>query len=110
MGFEIAVACWLCSICFLAIGLVAVKRRKPMHFLAGTTVAPEEVSDIPAFNKANFFMWSIYAVCMAIAGVLSLFSTTVGIILFVAFFTVGLVALGIVHSHLRKKYKSTASN
>ena len=74
-----AYVCWLCSIIFGLIALLlAYKRRTPMHFRAGSTVDPEEIADIPAYNKANGKMWLAYAASTILAGVVSLFSIGVG--------------------------------
>ena len=79
-----------------------------MHFWSGSTVKPEEISDIPSYNRANGLMWAIYAACMVITGILSLFSIKVGVILLVILCFPGIVVLIIVYNRIYNKYKSTS--
>ncbi|MCR5790820.1 MAG: hypothetical protein K6G83_13110 [Lachnospiraceae bacterium] len=50
-----------CSMLITGIGIYAWKRRKPMWFWSGTTVSEDEISDIPAYNRANGIMWICYS-------------------------------------------------
>lgn len=77
-----------------------------MHFWSGSTVKPEEIADIPSYNRANGLMWAVYAACMLLAGVISLFSITVGAILLVILCVPGIVALILVYKKIYNKYKS----
>ena len=43
----------LAAAIFLVFGATALLRQTPMHFWAGTTVKPEEIRDVAAYNKAN---------------------------------------------------------
>jgi len=101
-----AVACWLCALIFGLIALWAFKRKDPMHFWSGSTVRPEEISDIPAYNRANGLMWAIYTVCMVITGILSLFSIKIGVILLIILCVPGIIVLIIVYNRIYNKYKS----
>ena len=38
---------------FTGIGIFAWKRKKPMWFWAGSEVKASEISDVPAYNRAN---------------------------------------------------------
>ena len=38
---------------FTGLGIYAWRRKKPMWFWSGSTVSEEEISDIPAYNRAN---------------------------------------------------------
>ena len=42
-----------CALLFVGIGLYSFRLKKPMWFWSGTTVDPESISDIPAYNRAN---------------------------------------------------------
>lgn len=91
-----AVICWMCSLIFWGIAIWAFKRKDPMHFWSGSTVRPEEIRDIPAYNRANGIMWSIYAACLLMAGLVSLFSIKTGSILLFIIFLPGIA----VHNNL----------
>jgi len=103
-----AASCWFCSLIFCAIALWAFKRKDPMHFWSGSTVSPEEITDIPGYNRANGLMWTIYAICMALAGILSLFSIKTGAVLLVIIFVPGLGVLIAVYNRIYNKYKNTS--
>ncbi len=103
-----AVVCWLCSLIFGAIALWAFKRKEPMHFWSGSTVRPEEIADIPSYNRANGLMWGIYTVCMVVTGIVSLFSTKIGAILLVIICVPGIAVLIFSYNRIYNKYKSTA--
>lgn len=103
-----AVICWLCSFIFGVIALWAFKRKDPMHFWSGSTVRPEEISDIPSYNRANGLMWAIYTVCMVVTGILSLFSIITGVILLVIICVPGIVVLIFAYNRIYNKYRSTS--
>jgi hypothetical protein len=103
-----AVICWLCSLIFGVIALWAFKRKAPMHFWSGSTVRPEEITDIPSYNRANGLMWAIYAVCMFVTGILSLFSIKVGAVLLVIVCVPGIAVLIFVYNRIYNKYRSTS--
>jgi len=103
-----ATICWLCSLIFGVIALWAFKRKAPMHFWSGSTVRPEEITDIPSYNRANGLMWAIYAVCMFVTGILSLFSIKVGAVLLVIVCVPGIAVLIFVYNRIYNKYRSTS--
>ena len=103
-----AAICWLCSLIFGVIALWAFKRKDPMHFWSGSTVSPEEIEDIPSYNRANGLMWAIYTVCMVVTGILSLFSTIIGAILLGIICVPGLVVLVVAYNRIYNKYRSTS--
>ena len=43
------------------IGVYAWRRKKPMWFWSGTKVRESEISDVPAYNRANAIMWICYS-------------------------------------------------
>ena len=69
-----SVVCWGCALVFGLIALWAYRRPDPMHFWSGSTIKPETITDIPAYNRANGIMWVIYAVVFIILGILSFYS------------------------------------
>jgi hypothetical protein len=104
-----AAVCWLCSLIFGVIALWAFKRKDPMHFWSGSTVRPEEIADIPAYNRANGLMWAVYAVCMVVTGVLSLFSMIIGAVLLAILCVPGIVVLVLAYNRIYHKYRSTSA-
>ena len=107
-NITFAAICWACSLIFGLVSLWAFRRKDPMHFWAGSTVMPEEISDIPAYNRANGLMWAAYAVSMAAAGLLSLLSIEAGSILLVVICIPGLVILIAAYNKIYKKYRVNA--
>jgi hypothetical protein len=91
---------------FGAISLWAFKRKDPMHFWSGSTVKPEEITDIPAYNRANGLMWAVFAVCIVTAGVFSLFNIKIGAILLAIICLPGIFILIAVYKRIYNKYKS----
>lgn len=109
MSFDniiFAAVCWLCSLVFGAIALWAFKRKDPMHFWSGSTVKPEEIADIPSYNRANGIMWAIYTACMVVTGILSIFSIKTGVILLVIICVPGMVVLIVAYNRIYIKYRS----
>ena len=102
----IAGACWFCAIIFGAMALWALKRSTPMHFWSGSKVHPDEITDIPAYNRENAMMWGAYAACMVAAGVASLFSSAVGIALLLIALLPGIIVLIFVYRRIYNKYKN----
>lgn len=58
---------------FSGLGIFAWKRKKPMWFWSGSTVSEREISDIPAYNRANGIMWLCYSSVFWISTVLGIF-------------------------------------
>ncbi|MBP1757045.1 MAG: hypothetical protein H6Q59_3443 [Firmicutes bacterium] len=104
-----AIICWLCSFVFGAIAIWAFKSKEPMHFWSGSTVSPEEITDIPSYNRANGWMWTIYTIGMIMSGILSLFNIIIGAILLVVICIPGTIVLIIAYNRIYKKYKNTSA-
>lgn len=103
MSFEniiFAAVCLGCALIFGLIALWAYKRRTPMHFWAGSEVKPEEITDIPAYNKANCMLWLGYTAAMIISGVVSLFSINAGAILLTIISVPGIVVLIVIYKKI----------
>ena len=49
------------SLLFTGLGAFAWRRKKPMWFWSGSTVGEDEITDIPAYNRANGVMWIAYS-------------------------------------------------
>jgi len=77
-----------------------------MHFWSGSNVKPDEITDIPAYNRENGLMWTIYAAAMVLAGVLSLFYNIAGVIIMVILMVPGIPALILVYNRIYNKYRN----
>ena len=104
-----AAICWLCSFVYGAIAIWAFKSKGPMHFWSGSTVSPEEITDIPSYNRANGWMWTIYTIGMIMSGILSFFNIIIGAILLVVICVPGTIVLIIAYNWIYKKYKNTSA-
>ena len=94
------------SMVFTGIGIFAWKRKKPMWFWAGTTVDEFEISDIPAYNRANGIMWICYSAVFWISTVLGIVQMdTAGIVLTVGCLA-GILVLIIAYRRIYEKYRS----
>ncbi len=83
--------CWLSAAIFVAIALWAATRKTPMHFYSGIAIAPETISDIPAYNRENAKMWANFSMPFWLAGIFCLFEIPWGVLILLALScTVGL--------------------
>ncbi len=108
-NISFAVICWLCSMVFGGMAFWAFKCKEPIHFWSGSTVRPEEITDIPAYNRANGWMWTIYTISMIVTGILALFNILIGVILLVVICVPGIIVLVVVYNRIYKKYKNTSA-
>lgn len=105
-GFIIwIISIWGCAALFLGIGIYAGKREKPMWFWSGTTVEPDTISDIPAYNKAYRKMWIIYSIPFWVTGISYLWYPMQSAILMVVSSTLGVGWLIWYYHGIEKKYK-----
>lgn len=104
-GTPMTVILWICAAIFFVVGCWAARRRDPMHFWAGTTVPPEAIRDIPAYNRACARMWRIYGGVFVFAGIIDLFSMAWAGILTAAACVFGLPALIFTYQRIFRKYK-----
>ncbi len=61
------------GIFFSGLGIYAWNRKKPMWFWSGSTIKENEISDIPAYNRANGIMWLCYSAVFWITAAMGLF-------------------------------------
>ncbi|MGM9612408.1 MAG: hypothetical protein ACI3XZ_02785 [Butyricicoccus sp.] len=104
-GIPMAVICWICAAVFLGIGSWAAHRRDPMHFWAGTTVTPEEIRDIPAYNRACSRMWRVYGAVYVLAGAAALVSAGCAGVMIALACVVGLPLLILWYQKIYRRYK-----
>ena len=91
---------------FFGIGIYAWKRKKPMWFWSGTTVSEEEISDVPAYNRANGIMWIAFSCVFWISAVCGLMQIKTGGIILIAGCLLGIPALIFVYGRIYNKYKN----
>lgn len=99
------ITCWGCAAVFLGIAIYASKKDKPMHFWSGSTVDPETISDIPAYNKANARMWLLYSVPYWASGLIYFFNQPIAIAILVFDCTVGIAWLIWQYYRIKKRYE-----
>jgi len=99
-------SCWICGICFLALGLFARRYKKPMWFWSGSTVDPASIVDIPAYNRANSRMWILFSLPFWLSGLLSFWAIPVAAVILTVACVGGLPLLIVVYNRILRKYKS----
>jgi len=100
------VICLFCALTFLAMALWAFMRKTPMHFWSGSRVSPDEITNIPAYNRANGLMWAAYAAGMALSGIVGLFSIGAGTVLLLIFCLPGIGVLILVYKLIYRRYRN----
>lgn len=95
-----------CAALFTGIGIYAMRRKKPMHFYAGSEVKPWQIRDIPAYNRANGWMWILFSLGFWAAALLSLFNVSAAGMLVALTCLVGIPILVVVYRRIYKKYKA----
>lgn len=94
-----------CSAVFTAIGVYAWHRKKPMWFWSGSTVEESEIADIPAYNRANGWMWIIFSLPLWLSALLGLWSDVAALILLTGSVVIGLPLLVAAYRRIYEKYK-----
>lgn len=93
------------STLFSGIGIYAWKRKKPMWFWAGNTIDEAEISDIPAYNRANGIMWICYSGVFWFSTILGFFQTDAAGIVLSAGCLGGIPVLIITYGRIYRKYR-----
>ena len=91
---------------FTGLGIYAMRRKKPMWFWSGSTVRPEEITDIPAYNRANGWMWIAFSGVFWLAAVLSLFRLPAAGTVLIAGSILGIPALILAYSRIYARYRT----
>ena len=50
-----------CGLLFTGLGIYAWRLEKPMWFWSGSTVRPDQITDVKAYNRENGIMWICYS-------------------------------------------------
>ena len=95
-----------CAAAFTALGIFAWKRKKPMWFWSGSEVKPWQIRDIPAYNRANGWMWIVYSLGFWAAIVLGLFNASAAGLVMAIWCLGGIPVLVIAYKRIYKKYKA----
>jgi len=86
------------------------KRNTPMNFWTGSIISSEEITDIPAYNRANVKMWAIYLVCLALASAIVFLNWIIGLSLFLVVLIIGVIFMIKVYKRIYNKYKSATGH
>lgn len=95
----------LCAAAFIGIGIWAFQRHTPMPFWSGSTVKPEEIRDIPAYNRACGCMWTAYGALWALSGLLAFQSISLAGALTIIAGIAGLPVLVFTYNRIYRKYR-----
>lgn len=90
---------------FTGIGVYVWRRKKPMWFWSGTTVSEEEITDVPAYNRANGIMWIAFSAVFWLAAACGLLQIKTGGIVLIAGCVAGIPALVVAYGKIYRKYK-----
>ena len=93
------------SLLFSGLGIYAWRRKKPMWFWSGSTVEEYEISDVPAYNRANGIMWLAYSGVFWISAVLGIFELDAAGAVLAAGCIGGIPVLVMVYKRIYDKYK-----
>lgn len=94
------------SVLFSGIGIYARKRKKPMWFWSGSTVEEYEISDVPAYNRANGIMWLVFSAVFWISTILGALNMKAGGICLIASSLIGVPVLPLIYGKIYNKYKT----
>ena len=104
-AFIVWLCCnWGCALLFVGIGIYAIRLKKPMWFYSGTTVDPETVTDIRAYNHENARMWWLYSIPLWISGPVWLLNHWVAVALMLLTSTAGIGWLIWYYGKIEKQY------
>ncbi|MBR0356171.1 MAG: hypothetical protein IJI85_07425 [Clostridia bacterium] len=95
-----------CAAAFTGLGVFAMRRKKPMWFWSGSEVKPYEIRDIPAYNRANGWMWILYSLGFWAAAALSLLNVPAAGVLVAVWCLGGIPVLVLGYNRIYKKYKA----
>ena len=94
------------SACFTGLGIYAIRRRQPMWFWSGSVVKEEEISDIPAYNRANGIMWIVFSLLFWASTILGFVSMKIAGLIVVIGCVLCVPVLPIVYGVIYKKYRN----
>jgi hypothetical protein len=86
------------------VGIFAWRREKPMWFWAGTEIKEEDISDVPAYNRANAVMWVSYSLVFWAAAIVAMHSVAAAGVIVIAGAVGGAIAMMLVWHRIYAKY------
>ena len=89
---------------FTGLGVYAMKRKKPMWFWSGSEVKAWQIRDIPAYKRANGWMWIGYSLGFWAAAGLSFLQVPAAGILTAIWCLGGIPLLIMVYRRIYTKY------
>ena len=95
-----------CAALFTALGVYAMRREKPMWFWSGSSVRPEEIRDIPAYNRANGWMWLAFSGVFWLAAILGLLGSPATGPVLGGGILLGIPALMLAYKKIYAKYRT----
>ena len=98
------VTTFACAALMFGIGAYAKRLEKPMWFWSGSTVKEREISDVPAYNRANGIMWISFSAILWISTVLGLLQLEGAGICLIAGCILGVPLLPIVYGRIYRRY------
>ena len=81
-------------------------RKTPTNFWTGSVIKPEEITDVSAYNRANYLMWTVYLVCLALAGAVVFLNWIIGLIVYLVVVFLGVAIMIVVYKRIYNKYKT----
>ena len=107
MGEKIVWLFIMIPVCLLfsGLGIYAMGRKKPMWFWSGTEVKDEEITDIPAYNRANGIMWLGFSAVFWISLFMGLKNRKAAGLVLIAGCIVGGLLLPVVYSRISERYR-----
>lgn len=99
------ISVWGCAVIFLGLGIYAAKSKKPMSFWSGTTVPPESITDITAYNREYSLMWKIFSLPFWITGITFFWFPVISAVIMALSSIWGIVWMVWKFEKITKKYK-----
>lgn len=90
---------------FTGLGVYAWRRHKPMWFWSGSEVKAREITDIPAYNRANGIMWLCFSAVYWLSAVLGWFRIGLAGAVVAVGTLAGIPVLVLVYQRIYHKYK-----
>ena len=96
-----------CALVMIVIGVRQMKSETPVGFYTGErAVKPEEITDIPAWNRKHGIMWITIGILFVIVWIVGLFADgMISLILMIAVTVLCIPGILLYHHLLTKRYR-----